>query len=117
MVRRVTINAFVTNDGNTFLTEEEAERHADILKRTKYFKVDHTPELSGLGELVKHTYVSAIPRRNNLGHELMVEKWAYETFGSRAAYAQGIMLVPNWEITKVEKDEIPRHEIITELKE
>lgn len=110
-ITKVKMTAYQTSDGETFVTEDDAMKHEELLVSTHYFRLHHSPDLNETGRMGK-TAILKVVEPSKLSAIRLAEQWCYSNIGKKEAYIQGITKTANWSFKKVDKSEINKNERI-----
>jgi hypothetical protein len=100
---------YIADDGTVFNDEAACLTYeieaAETAKNTTYWYVTFNPDLTeGRGY---YGYAAFQLRASYMAKEFM-EDFCFERYGRRVAFVQGASPMPNWYLTKIEKDVFDR---------
>lgn len=97
---------FTAPDGSNFLSQKEAESYVNNVlarkKNVRYFVVHHSPDCTE-GRGMYGQMLVAIEM--NWSHDLMIEVFCEQHFGSRVAWVMGCSPTTNWSISKASEED------------
>lgn len=105
--KTIETNVYVTKDGQEFLNKAEAEKHEQTLENTRYFIVNHSPDLTE-GRRFHATTVFTTAIKNQYMVAELVADYVYRTLGRRVAFVQGVSPVPNWTFREADAEEVQK---------
>lgn len=98
---------FITKDQQAFLTEKEARKHEEELTKTRYFLVQHQPDLNeGRGYYKKSLLIVEASGQ----HSLFAEEYCNQKIGTTVQYVQGAnhpnAAVAPWSLHAIDQNSI-----------
>lgn len=95
---------YIADDGTAFNKEEDCLAYeveqADLARRTSYWKVIHSPDLTEGRGFYGHSAFKLVA--STLAQEFM-EDFCFARFGRRVEFIQGVSPMPNWILTQIDK--------------
>lgn len=110
---------YKTVDGKLFDKKEEAEKHEELFKNLRAFKVNAQPDLTeGRHGPVFQGYLLVNAKSNQ---HLFAEDWCFKKYGNGVAFVMGTFgsnaIIKNWMVTNCKMEEVENDKIIGRIQE
>lgn len=100
---------YVAADGKEFIDKAECERYEELLSKTTYWRVTHSPDLTeGRGyyglSFFTFTYGGYLAPS-----DYMID-FCIKRFGPKVEFVQGVSAIPNWTFEQVQLADFERND-------
>jgi hypothetical protein len=106
-MKQVTRTVFEADDGTIFDTEAECRRHEDAVaeraKRTTYWCVIHNPDLTEGRGHYGCDYLEVYGPEPYYADDMVMD-YCFKTYGPKTALVQGVAPMPNWMLSKIDRE-------------
>ncbi|WP_454751630.1 hypothetical protein [Cupriavidus necator] len=106
-MEELTKTIYKAMDGKIFESKAACEKHEQVIaeraKRTTYWSVTHSPDLTEGRGFYGLTLVECYgPETYNV--EMLMRDWCFRIFGRPVAFVQGVSPMPAWSLHKIEAE-------------